>query len=50
MGKQFPDKAAFIYEGNDGESLTLSFKELQDKVCQVANVLRDTCHVKKGIV
>ena len=46
--KQFPDKAAFIYEGNDGESLTLSFKELQDKVCQVANVLRDTCHVKKG--
>ena len=46
--KECPDKTALIYEGNDGESRRMSFSELLSKVCQVANVLQQTCGVQKG--
>lgn len=46
--QECPDKTALIYEGNDGESMRMSFSELQSKVCQVANALRQSCGVQKG--
>ena len=46
--KECPDKTALIYEGNDGESKRMSFSELLSQVCQVANVLQQTCGVQKG--
>ena len=42
------DKAAIIWEGdNPNESITLSYKELHQKVCRFANVMK-SLGVKKG--
>ena len=35
------DKAAFIWEGEPGDSRTLTYAELHKEVCQMANVLKD---------
>lgn len=34
------EKVAFIYEGNDGESSRITYQELLDQTCQLANVLK----------
>ncbi|MBK1792874.1 acetate--CoA ligase [Persicirhabdus sediminis] len=41
------DKAAIIWEGEPGDKLTLSYKQLQDEVCKMANVL-ESRGVEKG--
>ena len=35
------DKAALIWEGEPGDSRTLTYAELHQEVCQMANVLKD---------
>ena len=35
------DKVAFIYEGNDGESAQITYKELLEQTCRLANVLKE---------
>eukprot|EP00667_Euglena_gracilis_P004574 EG_transcript_4603 len=34
------EKVAFIYEGNDGESAKMTYRELLEQTCQLANVLK----------
>jgi acetyl-CoA synthetase len=41
------NKAAIVWEGEDGQSRTLTYHELYRQVCKFANVLRD-CGVSKG--
>ncbi|XP_030589034.1 acetyl-coenzyme A synthetase, cytoplasmic isoform X3 [Archocentrus centrarchus] len=46
--KQLADKVAFFWEGNDpGDELTVTYRELLQRVCQFANVLKAQ-GVKKG--
>ncbi|KAG7224390.1 hypothetical protein INR49_004732 [Caranx melampygus] len=46
--KKLGDKVAFYWEGNEpGDELTVTYRELLQKVCQFANVLK-TQGVKKG--
>ncbi len=40
------DKAALIWEGEPGDSRTLTYAELHKEVCQMANVLKDMGVVK----
>jgi len=40
------DKAALIWEGEPGDSRTLTYAELHQEVCQMANVLKDMGVVK----
>ena len=41
------DKPALIWEGEPGDSRTLTYKELHEEVCQMANVIKQL-GVKKG--
>lgn len=41
------DKAAIIFEGEPGDTQTLSYRELHEKVCKAANLLK-SIGVKKG--
>jgi acetyl-CoA synthetase len=41
------NKAAFIWEGEPGERITLTYQQLHREVCKFANVLKRN-HVKKG--
>ncbi|MES2538353.1 MAG: acetate--CoA ligase [Pseudomonadota bacterium] len=41
------DKVAIIFEADDGKSVTLTYKELHQKVCQFANGLK-SLGIKKG--
>lgn len=46
--KKLADKVAFFWEGNDpGDELTVTYRELLQRVCQFANVLKAQ-GVKKG--
>ncbi|XP_047440952.1 acetyl-coenzyme A synthetase, cytoplasmic isoform X1 [Mugil cephalus] len=46
--KKLGEKVAFFWEGNDpGDELTVTYRELLQKVCQFANVLKSQ-GVKKG--
>jgi acetyl-CoA synthetase len=46
--KETPDKVAIIYEADEsGQSVKITFKELLQKVCQFANVLKKYS-IKKG--
>jgi len=41
------DRIAFLWEGNDGESKSYTYKELLDMVSKTANMLK-SLGVKKG--
>jgi acetyl-CoA synthetase len=41
-------QAAIIWEGEDGESRTLTYSQLHKEVCRFANVLREQFGVRKG--
>lgn len=44
-----PNKTAIIYEADEpGEGYSMSYKELLEKVCQVAQILKYSMNVKKG--
>ena len=42
------DKNALIWEGENGDVVTLTYKELSKRVNQCANVMRHQCDIKKG--
>ena len=42
------DKPALIWESESGEKQRLSYKDLHEKVCRLANYLSQTCQIKKG--
>jgi len=42
------NKTALIWESESGEKQTLSYKDLHEKVCRLANYLSQTCQIKKG--
>lgn len=42
-----PDKTAIVYDGNDGESVRYTFREVQEEVVRIAGVLRGE-GLKKG--
>lgn len=38
--KKNPEKVGMIYSGNDGESVDFTYKQILDKVCEIAGVLK----------
>ncbi|MBH38161.1 acetate--CoA ligase [bacterium] len=42
------DKTALIWESESGDKQSLSYKQLHDKVCRLANYLSQSCNIKKG--
>jgi len=43
------DKVAFLWEGNDvGVDSKMTYKEVKDEVCKLANYLKNECGVKAG--
>lgn len=42
-----PDKVAIVWEGEPGDVLHITYRELKDRVCQVANALKEL-GVQKG--
>ena len=48
QGTERWEKTAIIWEGEEGETLSLTYQELHAKVCQVANALQHRFKVQRG--
>ena len=42
------DKVAILWEGEDGQSIKLTYQQLHERVCQLSNALKDDLGLKAG--
>ncbi len=43
-----PDKTAILWEGEAGDKVSLTYKELYHEVCKAGNLLKNQLNIKKG--